>query len=513
MMVDIFKQEIATRLIELKNSDSFRELNKFYSIKSELQIYRNSRDEDTHSDFLRWLLDNQENHNMGSFALKKLLDLVVFAKNSDRIKNAGMTFPDEIENWIISDNYDVDILKCEREKYAKNVGRPDLVVSFSIRKKYQEVELEYKEKFINIILENKVKSSETEERVEKGDSQNGDVIFQTVKYFDWGEKILKKELKEEIGKDFENIYVFLTPLSNYEYLRQEEQQCKSKKFVELNYQHLLEFCLEPFEKECAIPEYKAMVGSYLHALSHPSIAYTNNRDGKKSENAELIMAIGTKEKKLLESLLENKMHKESIGILLTNKIDNTKLTDQILKVLNEQYGISRYVLESGAEELLGEFWTSYNDLLTTLFKSRLELSDEQTDKHLIELYLDVTNTSTYSKRRKDMSKFKFNGKEYTKVPLILAVVKYVLDNNPGISLDDFEKKIPQIPQNEALNTSFWLTQDQINSLPQRSRQTKYDKHKFELSDAIIYVSSEIWAHREKFLPNISKDLHSLIEQV
>lgn len=58
-----------------------------------------------------------------------------------------------------------------------------------------------------------------------------------MKYFDYYESVKKKE-------DI-NLYVFLTPISSLDLLELEEPECSCKDYIQVNYQSVVDFLLEP----------------------------------------------------------------------------------------------------------------------------------------------------------------------------------------------------------------------------------------------------------------------------
>lgn len=65
------------QIIKLVNSNSFRELSSFYTQNSFFNILNISRKETAHSDFLAWLFNPNSNHELGSYALCKLLETII----------------------------------------------------------------------------------------------------------------------------------------------------------------------------------------------------------------------------------------------------------------------------------------------------------------------------------------------------------------------------------------------------------------------------------------------------
>ena len=136
------------------------------------------------------------------------------------------------------------------------------------------IEIITKEKTLPIIIENKVESKE-----------NGPNQDQTKIYFDWAEKQY-----EDRSKYFTPIYIYLYP----EY---KSQMQKTKEYIRMTYQELVDFILDPSLANCGDEISKNNFKMYLQCLSFQS-------DNEKGENT---MAISTEEREIFKSfILENK---------------------------------------------------------------------------------------------------------------------------------------------------------------------------------------------------------------
>ena len=276
-------------IIDLTNSDEFRRIKSYYNKKTFFGILELSRDEKSHTKFLHWLFSPQESHGLNDFALKRLLELLVLVKNNQQAQNDKIEFPDGIDDTIICGNYELIIERVEKEKKRGDYGDPDLEFFFDfiiIEHNYDNAEETNAKKKLHIILENKVGSSEiiTE--------KNGIKEYQSERYYDYG--------KNEVC-DRETIYIFLTPMKSYEFDERTEPICKSKAYIGLNYQSLVDYVIEPCFCECESQGAKLFIGEYLRTLGQPSLEFD---DTNKIKEEVRIMAIQKDEAELLNNFWE-----------------------------------------------------------------------------------------------------------------------------------------------------------------------------------------------------------------
>ncbi len=134
-----------------------------------------------------------------------------------------------------------------------------------------------KTKNIKLVIENKVESKE-----------NNDQTNSYYKYFN------PSENSENII-----IYVYLTPISTLELIELSEPECNCKEFIQINYQSIVDYLIEPALNQNISLRTQNILTEYLKSLSQPSI--DDEADGHKKE---LIMALGNEERKLLSSFWE-----------------------------------------------------------------------------------------------------------------------------------------------------------------------------------------------------------------
>lgn len=344
-MEDTFTiDEIRDEIIKFKNDPDFQKLENFYYSKSFSEILGVSRREISHSAFIGWLLNNTESHNLGDFSIRKFLDIVLKFSNN-KLKNNI-----EIYNSFVTEDYEIERLYVEREKAINKVGRLDIYVELTVL-------ISGKHRNIKLIIENKVESKE-----------NND---QTNNYYNHFNSLLK-------GNEIV-LYIYLTPISTLELIELVEPECNCKEFIQINYQSIVDYLIEPALSQNISNRTKSILTEYLKSLSQPSI--DDETDGHKQE---LIMALGNEERKLLSSFW--------------NK--NQKL------ILASLYAIS-----SDPDQ------------------------EEDTRKNVQEALTSLSSG-------KDYTKYIFKGNKYGKNRLVLAVIKDYVENNPTTTYDKLQAIFP-----------------------------------------------------------------------
>jgi len=268
------------KLINFKNSQTVRELKAYYKTPSLMEVYGINRKEIRHTSFLKWLFND---YNNSSESIKKLIDILITSHffNKEEIFKSN----EDIYNQLIIENYEIKNIKTRIPNSTKK-NQVDLFISFSIN--------DYD---LNIIIENKVYSNE---------SNN-----QTDRYY--------KEFKKNEKKSF-NFYVYLTPISTLKLEKLEEPECVNKKYIQINYQSILENILEPILKTTKDNTLKLIIEDYIIALGFP---YNNNKNHS-------FMAISTKETELLNSFWDENQD------LILKAIEATKENEHVAPEIRER---------------------------------------------------------------------------------------------------------------------------------------------------------------------------------
>jgi len=356
--LDLVVKRRKQQILSLVNSAEFNQLESYYSLNSFFNILNISRKETVHSDFLVWLLDPKSKHALNDYALKKLLETIILPINKAQESDKENKFPADLEDFIIAGNYKIAEATVTREKNTSD-GFIDI---------YIEVELilpSNSKRNLQIIIENKVKSKEGS--------------YQTSRYYKWAKD-------KDLTEDTQSIFVYLTPLSNVLFEQLTEPECDCKDYIQLNYQYIVDYVIEPVRKMRIPKEAEIFIDNYLRTLSYPSLQL----ETKENERGEIIMAIGEQERNLLRN-----------------------------------------------------FWEAHKELLIatiTALRDDPEVPEDEREK------LDEGLTAVIKVSSKDFSKYDFEGQQYAKNRLVHAVVKRYLGDHPDTTFAQLKEIFPDMMQ-------------------------------------------------------------------
>jgi hypothetical protein len=245
----ITREKVEEWLMQFHSNQATRAIIRKINQNSILDIYGIARSETHHSKFLAWLFNPNESHNTGELALRKLLNIAVrrgVEQNNQSedflwvkkrvLTSASLSSTSASNVQVLTESY----VEALGKKGAK--GRIDILI--------QNVELGTES--INIVIENKIYSNEHDE--------------QTTTYF---EGINKK------FPDQKNIFLYLTPKSNWELPIKNGPSCTCKDFIEINYQDILTEVLTSILEEPIFSATKIAIEDYIHCITSPSIHSKN----------------------------------------------------------------------------------------------------------------------------------------------------------------------------------------------------------------------------------------------
>ena len=245
----ITREKVEEWLIQFHSNQATRAIIRKINQNSILDIYGIARSETHHSKFLAWLFNPNESHNTGELALRKLLNIAVrrgLEQNNQSkdflwvkkrvLTSASLSSTSTSNVQVLTESY----VEAQGKKGAK--GRIDILI--------QNVELGTES--INIVIENKIYSNEHDE--------------QTTTYF---EGINKK------FPDKKNIFLYLTPKSNWEMPKVDGPSCTCKDFIEINYQDILTEVLTSILEEPISSATRIAIEDYIHCITSPSIHSKN----------------------------------------------------------------------------------------------------------------------------------------------------------------------------------------------------------------------------------------------
>ena len=243
----ITREKVEEWLMQFHSNQATRAIIRKINQNSILDIYGIARSETHHSKFLAWLFNPNESHNTGELALRNLLNIAVrrgIEQNNQSkdflsvkktvLTSASLSSTSASNVQVLTESY----VEAQGKKGAK--GRIDILI--------QNVELGTEP--INIVIENKIYSNEHDE--------------QTTTYF---EGINKKFPKPKNR----NIFLYLTPKSNWEMPKEDGPSCTCKDFIEINYQDILTEVLTSILEEPISSATKIAIEDYIHCITSPSI--------------------------------------------------------------------------------------------------------------------------------------------------------------------------------------------------------------------------------------------------
>lgn len=195
--------------------------------KSLLDIWDAGRKENGHSNFLAWLMAPEESHDLGTFALQKLLLLLVSCSHAQEKQ-----LPEELLHAILAG---VNIIRCAkvgREVPIPPNGRVDIVATIELAQELAGF------RRLQIVLENKIDASETND--------------QTIRYY--------QHFSAGADPQTYPVFVYLTPTH--------AQPCQDPHFIHIDYQQILDTLLTPaLQRQNLSQNTRRLLEEYVHLLS------------------------------------------------------------------------------------------------------------------------------------------------------------------------------------------------------------------------------------------------------
>ncbi len=238
-------------ILKTKNSGSYTRY-KNYHLNNILGFTKVSRWELMHSNFIAWLLDNNNGLAANYEQLYKFV-LMLYVLKERSLDNKSRVNTNVLKKFLNSNFIESSMVKRE----FHNI---DILV-----------EIKTKEKILPIIIENKVDSKE-----------NGKNKDQTTNYFDFAEGFYS-----DTNTYFQPIYIFLVPLYN-------KTDPKCDKYLKVTYQNLVDYVVEPVMRICKDETSKNNIRIYLQSLS-----FQND-----NEKGDQIMAMSSEEKEILQDFIK-----------------------------------------------------------------------------------------------------------------------------------------------------------------------------------------------------------------
>ena len=221
------------------SSPIIQQLNDYYGEKSFLEILHIDRKEIYHSNFLKWLFEDQDT------CMQANLNLLILLLKRSRLQHSH--FPEWLKKLILINSVKIRQVTVKLEDFVgfdSIKGRGDILIKIRLLENNDERDL-------YIFIENKVGSQEHNVGTSKK--------HQTQVYYDY--------YTEKYG--IENIlFVYLTPISPAELRILTEPMCACKEFIQINYQDLLDNVLILISEIASIPQKKQFyIKEYIKGLS------------------------------------------------------------------------------------------------------------------------------------------------------------------------------------------------------------------------------------------------------
>lgn len=278
---------------------SVSQIKRYYERPSYMGLLNVGRKELPHSSFISWLFDSATfNQGHPNSPIMHLLDIAVKRANQQNKIGDNNAISISLSDSIYGRLFSISSTSCSLEEVIDK-RRCDIIIRCKIKES---------ERNLNICIENKVLSSEHTSQTEAYEQ-----YYSNDENADW-------------------LFLFLTPLSSVElddyFSLSKKEKCTSEKFIQINYQDLLDYVLEPVinsvDKNSQV---YFILDDYINTLRYPVM-----EDNYKKRT---IMAIGEQETKLLNDFWEG--NHELIELALEAMSCNPNLADDVRKEAENTY--------------------------------------------------------------------------------------------------------------------------------------------------------------------------------
>lgn len=279
---------------------SVSQIKRYYERPSYMGLLNVGRKELPHSSFIKWLFSSSTFiQNSADSPIMHLLDIAVKRANQQDKIGDDKAISASLSDSIYGRLFSISNTSCRLEEVIDK-RRCDIVIRCKIKDT---------ERGLNICIENKVLSSEHTSQTEAYEKY----YFSKNENADW-------------------LFLFLTPISSAElddyFSLSKKDRCTSEKFIQINYQDLLDYVLEPLINSVdKNSQAYFILDDYINTLRYP---VTEDNDKKRT-----IMAIGEKETKLLNDFWEG--NHELIELALEAMSCNPNLADDVRKEAENTY--------------------------------------------------------------------------------------------------------------------------------------------------------------------------------
>ena len=411
---NLTEQEIKDLIIKFNLDESINDLKKYYATPTTWDIINQSRKETTHTQFLAWFFGNKDfNADPNAGPIKKLIVLLLkwanmqdCAEYDEALANSIYSQNLSILSYNVIAEFPIFIKRPSEHTPAYEEGDIDIVIKCTAM--VNDVE-----RNINIVIENKIGSPETikcfdkdGKRLDKPNKNNDKtVLYQTEAYYQY----ITKKYKDDI-----NIFAFLKP-TNCKLEDIERAECKCDKYIQINYQELLDNIIQPVsdQKDISV-ENMYRLKDYIKTLGKPAET-GDDKDSDTNKNI-IIMAMEQKERELLTTFFKNN---EDLIRAAINALGIPELSQSMEKVAQGGHPRRAYAINGN-----GSY--SMYDVLEKFVEYRLANSSDSVQDINKEItgYIgggrvnvsDTQNIRVFQEGKKSHGTFTFNGREirYTK---------------------------------------------------------------------------------------------------
>lgn len=408
-------------LSEIQRFNADPEINRLhltYKNNSLLNCLSVSRRELSHSMFLSELFKDDSFHGLGSLPLQLLLEVILHRANKQKTKmietGKDVMFA-ALKSAILARDLHLSDIQVSTEESFKDInnnsGKVDIFISCRVKPLKRDSNNKYVE-FLNIIIENKIYAKEQDD--------------QTQKYYEHFNAFLKNNADQTVDtnlrrggpRSIHNIYVYLTPATLLEIESCNDVSCTCKEYVQICYQDLLNFVIDPLLNNSEISlRGKFFIDEYRRSLgvSFEDVESSHGSSGKKSKVNTIIMAISKEDSDAISQLWNNYKDLFIATLNEVNRLNDDENEDtkcvESKRTLYEYKGqpfsmsscvraiISDHLSEFNLDDINKEFnsivrknivTTDYN---TSYFKEKIDVRTK--DNHSVHLFQQWTENGPY----------------------------------------------------------------------------------------------------------------------
>lgn len=408
------EQDIKDLIIKFNLDESINDLKRYYSTPTTWEIINQSRKETIHTQFLAWFFGNKDfNADPNAGPIKKLIVLLLkwanmqdCAEFDEELANSIYSQTLSILSYNVIAEYPIFIEQTSEDKPAYGKGDIDIVVKCVAR-------VNGVVRNINIVIENKIGAPETTkcfdkngEKPDKPNKRNTETtLYQTEAYYQY----MTEKYKDDI-----NLFVFLKPTDrNLEDI--EKAECECKKYIQINYQELLDNILQPVSEQKDISEEnKFRLKDYIKTLGKPSETGDDNDDD--SNKHIIIMAMEQKERELLTTFFKNN---EDLIRAAINALGDEELSKSMAKVERKGRSKNAYTINHQGDYSMYEVLEKFVEFRLTNSSDSVQDIDKEITGYIGGGRVNVSDTQNIKvcqEGKKPHGTFTYNDREirYTK---------------------------------------------------------------------------------------------------